>query len=747
MGGQKAKSMTEETTKPPTEDTEPATAGPPELRFSPNLPAPGAFSWTRAVLYGAVLVVGALYLFWRTSSPTQPRFVFLNADRIGEIQWPDSATRLVTEKDGWIVENPAWDRAPADPTQVLTLLDRLKNARGLPLRRIPADFRLVGRLIVGTPDARRTLVWHAAGADAIVENGDSRYLIPNFPVDQLFPAPENLVSRRVLSLDPARAAELSVTVVTAEGEKRYRIRREGDYYYVPGNHAHLLHTPTVLGLFRELQDLTLRRLVPTPKVPPVTADFSFTLEGTQWKLARIVAPCPEGETAVARFSGRWLAGCISTRLWNRLTPSLPALLEPRLLPSPDAGGTWDRIEIRHTGSPAIRLAKGAQGWTFEDKTPADERVCSETIGRWSEATVLGLEPLPPTDLPDTQVIFHQGDHSFSVHLISSGDEFFIVRQGEKRRARIPKALFDLIRVEPSWWRDRRVFPHTDIVRISRTAGDFRETWMRDAEGNWSVIEPLDLPYPPELVSEVIPRLLSLREAAPAPVAVPGPVSAIPAAPAPTPAGTAVPKPAQPPAAPAPAPAPAPTPAVLEDPTWQAQRRPVLWTLTRQDNTKIQLLVSPVEDAAREGADGAKSRVRLSSADVAFLLRPHFSLNRPAWNLLEAQGAGLRLPDGRIFTLAFHDPNWLWTAPEGKKILPAPNAAAFFRRVGAELELAVLWDLGTIPDCPIRLSFFSDAGLKQDFCLEAHEDFVFLSRAGGTGRAVLPATFLDLLMKL
>ena len=715
--------MTEDSNEKPVKTSPSQTPEPePELKLSSSLPTPRALTWTRVVLYGAVLVVGALYLFGRTTSPAQPRFVFLNADRINSMEWPDSGTRLVAQKDAWVVENPAWELAAADPTQVLTLLDRLKTARGLPLRRIPPEFRLIGRMIVGTPDARRTLTWHAAGADAIVESGDERFLVPNFAVESLFPAAENLVSRQVLSHDPTQATELQITVVTAEGEKRYRIRREGDYFYIPGTNAHLLHTATLTGLFRELQDLTFRRLLPTPKTPPVQADFTITTGNTQWKLARIPATCPDGELAVARFSERWLCGCIASRLWNRLTPALPDLLEPRLLPAPAPGGTWDRIEIRHTGSTAIRMQKKENNWTFDDGRPADEGVCTDTIQSWSNAMVLGLETLTPTDRPDTQVIFHQGSHSFSVHLLRSGEEYFIVRQGEKRRARIPKALFDRIRPEVDWWLDRRVFPHADIVKIQRTAGDFRETWTREPEGSWRVIEPLDLPYPPTLSQEIIARLLTLRRIAPT---LPSAVELTPAVDPATP----------------PSPSPAPIAAA-----WIAQKRPVLWTLTRGDDSRIQLLVSPVEEASREGADGAKSRVRLSDEDVAFLLRPHFQLNRPAWSLQEARGAAVRLPDGRGFTLAFHDPHWLWSAPEGKKILSAAQAAAFFARLDQELDRAVLWDLGTLVDCPIRLTFSSDGGLKQDFCLQAHPDLVFLARAGGTGRAVLPVSFLDSMTK-
>ncbi len=180
---------------------------------------------------------------------------------------------------------------------------------------------------------------------------------------------------------------------------------------------------------------------------------------------------------------------------------------------------------------------------------------------------------------------------------------------------------------------------------------------------------------------------------------------------------------------------------------------MLWTLTRRDNSRIQLLVSPIEDAALEGADGAKSRVRLSRDDVDFLLRPHFQLQRPTWDLKEARSMMIRFPDGRGASLTFHDPHWLWTAPEGKKILPADRAVAYFQRLGLELEGAVSWDLGLISDCPIRLSFSSDMGLKQEFCLAANPDIVFLSRSAGPGatglgfgRAVLPATFLESLMK-
>ena len=714
--------MTDERTPPPAGADEKATTEAPSppvetLQFSSALPEPRAFTWTRAVLYGAVLAAGLAWFFWRAAAPATPREVFQNADRIDALEWPDSGTRLVATDAGWEVSHASWDRAAADPTAVLALLDRLKGARGLPLRRLPPDFRPVGRLIVSAAGVRRTLVWHAAGADAVVESGDQRFLVPSFPADQLFPAPESLVTRRLLGRDPGDAGELSVTVVTAEGERRYRIRREGDYWYIPGTHAHLLHTPAVVRLLADLRELSFRRLLPSPAMWPSLVDFSLTQEGRTWRLARITGACPEGELAVARQDGRWLAGCVSARAWARLVPTLPALLEPRLVPPPGGGGTWDRLELRHRGSPALRISRGEKGWTFEDGTPADAATCAGFIERWTSANVLGLEPLLPTDQADLQVFFRRGEHVFSFHLLAIGDAFFAVRQGERRRARIPRELFDLVRPDPAWWRDRRVFPHDDIVKIQRTTGGFRETWVREADGAWRVLEPLDLPYPPELATEVIPRLLGLRSEAPD----------------------------------APDPAPSETIALA--------RPAVLWTLTRTDGTTIRLWITPGEGTSRALGDGPRTALRLAAANEDFGLGPHFRPHRPAWELARARGAVFRFADGRTVELELRDSTWLWTAPEGKKLLPADAAGAFLARLDKALEEAEPWDLGTIPDCPIRLSFTSDLGLPQAFCLETaagtppakvaptgapSAGFLLIARAGLPGRARLPASFLTLL---
>ena len=744
--------MTDERTPPPAGADEKTTTEAPSppvetLQFSSALPEPRAFPWTRAILYGAVLAAGLAWFFWRTAAPAIPREVFQNADRIDALEWPDSGTRLVATDAGWEVSHASWDRAAADPTAVLALLDRLKGARGLPLRRIPPDFRPVGRLIVSAAGVRRTLVWHAAGADAVVESGNQRFLVPSFPADQLFPAPESLVTRRLLGRDPGDAGELSVTVVTAEGERRYRIRREGDYWYIPGTHAHLLHTPAVVRLLADLRELSFRRLLPSPATWPSLVDFSLTQEGRTWRLARITGECPEGELAVARQDGRWLAGCVSARAWARLVPTLPALLEPRLVPPPGGGGTWDHLELRHRGSPALRIARGEKGWTFEDGTPADAAICAGLIERWTSSNVLGLEPLLPTDQADTQVFLRQGKHEFYFHVLSVGDAFFAVRQGERRRARIPKELFDLVRPDPAWWRDRRVFPHDDVVKIQRTSDGFRETWVREADGTWRVLEPLDLPYPPELATEVIPRLMALRSEAP------------------TTGGTATdatPTAATPTAGVEPGKVPGVEPASPETP--DLARTAVLWTLTRTDGTTIRLWITPGEGTSRALGDGPKTALRLAATDEAFLLQPHFRPHRPAWELARARGAVFRFADGRTVELELRDSTWLWTAPEGKKLLPADAAGAFLARLDKALEEAEPWDLGTIPDCPIRLSFTSDLGLPQAFCLETaagiapagtqpvgtpsaenpSAGFLLIARAGLPGRSLLPASFLSLL---
>jgi hypothetical protein len=728
VGGQKAAIMTDE--KPPTAQDEKEESGPrleTGLRFTTGLLAPRGFPWTRIVLYGAVVSAGLFWFFWRTATPSQPREVFRHADRIRELEWPDSGTRLVSGAQGWEVFHPSWERAAADPTAVLTLLDRLRNARGIPLRRLPPDFRPAGRLVVATPEARRTLVWHTAGADAIVESGGRLFLVPGFPVGQLFPAPENLVSRRILQQDPATAEELSIIVVTADGERRYRIRREGDYWYIPGTHAHLLHTPTVTRLLRELQELSFRRLLPAPATWPSLADFAFTREGASWRLARVPGDCPEGELAVARLDERWLAGCVSARAWSRLVPTLPALLEPRLVPPPEGGGTWDRIELRHRGSTTVRVTRTEKGWTFEDGTLADAALCAGLIEAWGVATVLGLEPLPPTDSPELQVILHRGAHAFSVHLMADGDAHFAVRQGERRRARIPKVLFDLVRADAAWWRDRRVFPHDDVVKIQRSAGDFRETWAKQDDGAWRILEPLDQPYLPGLATEVIPRLLSLRHGWTDPTGTAAPT------------GTVTPPPESPPNPPAPS-------GSVPSPELHARRPVVAWTLTRADGSRIELRVSPDGPAARTDGTGTHLPLHLDRDDVDFLLRPFFLPHRPAWDPGAASALILRLADGRTYELQSRDPNWLWTSPDGKKILLAGQVAAYLARLGQALDGARELDLGTLPECPIRLTLRSDVGVEQGFCLEAVAGHLLISRAGLTGRSLLAPAFLELLTR-
>ncbi len=168
---------------------------------------------------------------------------------------------------------------------------------------------------------------------------------------------------------------------------------------------------------------------------------------------------------------------------------------------------------------------------------------------------------------------------------------------------------------------------------------------------------------------------------------------------------------------------------------------MLWTLTRADGTLLELRVGPDGAAARPDGAGAQVPVKLFADDVDFLLRPHFWPHRLAWEPAAARALILRLPDGRTHELQFREPNWLFTAPDGKKILLAGQVAAYLARVGKALEAARAWDLGTLPLCPIRLTLRSDVGIEQGFCLEAAGDRLLLARAGLAGRSLLDPAFL------
>ena len=681
----------------PVPTNEPEVAPPETLRFSSGLTSPRTFFWPRIVLYGFVMAAGAFYLLYRASSPAVPHAVFLNTDRITEINWPDLDTRIVLENSIWWVENSLWGRAPADETQVLLLIHQLRDARGLAVSKIPGTFRPAGRMEVVTSTARRTLLWHASGADALLESHQKRFLLPRFVVEKLFPAPETLVVRKMFTLDPDRVTQLSLTVATAAGERGYRVLRENGFYYIPGTHSHLLHGPALRLFLEALQDLTFRRLLAVPSSLPAHPDFSFTQDQTTAKLVRIEGSCPGEELAVARFEGTlWLAGCVSRRLWNRLIPALPSLLEARVLPTPDAG-TWNRIEIRRDKQSVVLLERTPNGWVTGDGRAADERLCTELLEAFGSAPVLGLEP-PLETTPCLEILFASKNQQFSIGLIEQDPDTFLIRQGENRRARVSRALVSMVRPELAHWLDRRLIPKAEYTRIQRQAGTFSEVWARQDDKTWQVLEPLDIPYEEDLTGEIVPRLLELRS-----------LSASASGQDPASSETA------------------------------ADRIRATWILTRADGGRVTLVATPDAHVVRV-LDTDPVRLEVSPGDRDFLLRPFHAIARPSWKLAETREVRIRHVDGTTATLSFHEPHWLWTHTKKQLLTPA-TAQAFFLATEQDLLQAEPWDLGSFPDCPVRISFSSDAGIRQEYCLNPTRDAVFLMRPTWPGRVKVPATFL------
>ncbi len=667
------------------------------LKLESRLQPQKTFGMGRLFLYGAVLVLGGIWILTRSGAPARPVQVFLHTDSIQEFSWPDARMKLVRTDNTWHLEHEQYGRIPADESRVLVMLHLLKNARGLVPPRRPPEFRHLGRMVLVTPSASRTLSWYVHGTDAIVESGGHLYLLPHFAADRLFPAAGQLVSRQLLDFEPGTVSGLTLPVITAQGERRYRIHRENDLFYISGPPAHLLHSPAVEQFLKELSGLTFRSLLEKPATDPENPDISLLSDGRQLHLARVDSACPEGETALARFDGTWLAGCVATSLWTRLKPVLPALLEAGLLPS-TPGFSWDGFVIREANKPELELRKAPEGWRMGDGRAADELRCQTLLDSWGGTSVLGLEQYSPEEDEKTaEITFFRGNVLFTVRLFQSGeDNHFAMREQEGKKARIPPNLARMVRANPEYWLDRRVFPSPDFVRIRRSSGKFQETWHRQ-ENSWRLLEPLEFPYPENFAEVLTSRLFSLRQ----------------------------------------------TEGSVSFPETTPEPVPVEWILEPSAGETVHIRIQP-DGTVFLGPNEEPTRLHLTPEDVAFLQRPFHYLTRWPWPLADAREGRFRLEDGRQTELSLHDTHWLLTAGK-KRILSESSVKDLFRFIQKELTETEPFDMGKT-SCTIRFQFASDSGLPQEFCMEKYPDFLLVHRPPAAGRFRLPSSFLEGLLQ-
>lgn len=681
--------MSDDARTSPPEETPPA-----RIELSPTL-QPSSRAAGRVVLYAAALLVAAGYFWFRGTRPASLQPVFLNSEHITRIEWPGSRARLVSAEKGWRVEHESWGSAMADSGKVLELLQRFREVRGVSIPRIPDGFSPAGEMRV----AERTLRFYRSGADAVVESGSRRYLLPGFSVDSLFPDPVDLVQRRPLILDASAIIELTLPVLTADGEKHYNIKKSNQFYYVHGAQLHLANYNTILSLIKNIQDVSFRSLLLPPPVFPEKPDFSFKTPNRTWRLARFSGSCPDGETAWAADSGgEMLAGCLPERFMARLMPSLPTLLEPRLLPSPPDGKAWNRIRVQVNGREIVDVRRTPEGWRFPDGSMADEMVCSRILQAWQNTAIFALVAPEPGEIPDRTVIFSDGSLDFPVALLMTASGTYAARGQEGRRARIPESLAALVPADRASWADRRVFP-AGCRQIVRTVGTVREVFALETppEGKpaWRVLEPLDLPYPSNL-EEKIENLCNLR-------------------------------------APAAAEAEIQLPAVEET-------APVRWEVTDSAGKVTALMVRSDGLAVRLAPDGTRSGLKPDEPSRHLLLALWHDGIRPPWNLAQAKKVQIRLAPDREIRISFHDPHWLWTEGDKKRILTELQARTLLDSMQKVLEQAVPDDLQPSADCSVKLSFFSDAGLPLEYCVENTGGRKRVFRMGIPGHARVPEDF-------
>lgn len=653
----------------------------------------------RVVLYATTLLVVVGYFLFKTSRPISLQPVFLHTDRIERIEWPENHASLVLKDKKWRVEHKSWGSALADSGKVLELLQNIKETRGIQISQTPKGFSLVGEMRI----AQRTLRFYHSGTDAVVESGSQRYFLPGFSVDRLFPDPANLIQGNPFHFEVSKIHEIILPVLTADGEKQYRIQKNPFYYYITGSQNHLVNYNSVVAILKNIQDVSFRRLLLPPSNFPEKANFVLSSPQRTWKMARFLGSCPEGETAWVVDNQEIQAGCIPDRFMSKLVPSLPTLLELRLLPPPPDGTSWTRIRVRVDDHDVIDVQKTSAHWAFTDGIPADDVFCENILQAWQNTAILGLVNPEPAEILRKTVIVSNGDVEFSIALYESAGHWYAQRGQEGRRARIPENFATWVVADRTGWADRRVFS-SGCQKIVRVVGTFREVfaWETPPEGSplWRVLEPLDLPYPTQLETRIQDfcnlRMQPVRENEIRPMLEP-------------------------------------------ETAW------VRWEVTDTKNQITVLVVRPDGIVVRQAPNGEQHFLKPDLQALQWLTAPWHEGLLPSWNLKHAKNIEMRLSANRDIRISFHDPHWLWTEGDKKRILTENQVQKFLNEMQKTLEQAIPVDLLSTTDCPVRLLFSSDVGLPLEYCVETIDEQKRVSRSGMVGHARVNPDFPEALL--
>jgi hypothetical protein len=207
-------------------------------------------------------------------------------------------------------------------------------------------------------------------------------------------------------------------VLTADGENIIASKKM--YFITLQARKIICKLYTILTILKSIQDVSFRRLLPPPPVFPEKADFIFSASQRTWRLARFPGSCPEGETAWVADSGEMLAGCIPERFMARLVPSLPTLLELRLLPSSPDGREWSRIRMRVGDREVVDVRKTPQGWVFSDGSLADDQLCEQILQVWQNTAIPGSSIRSRGKSPTEPSLFQAAMWSFPSNYARGG---------------------------------------------------------------------------------------------------------------------------------------------------------------------------------------------------------------------------------------------------------------------------------------------------------------------------------------
>ncbi|MGM0595400.1 MAG: DUF4340 domain-containing protein [Myxococcota bacterium] len=473
------------------------------------------FSRGRLLLFGLVLL-SFFFVYYRSSSlkNNTPVKVFKNVDKLVEIKWKKgkNTSRIQLNNEKWQIINKE-KVLPLKRNKIDNFLNFLAELEA-PLTSLQVQPQLFSQLTLETKKYSHSLKVFKYENQFFLSNSKKTFQLTNQQYTKLFPNLSSWIRRIIIPHDIDKIGKIKLYVQTAAGKKRYLVTRQNSWWIMGKKKRHHTNTRFFNHYLETIKKISMQKLLKTDSVPSKTPTVKIYLKNQQvievFDYQQGNCPKKLAGLAIKTHSNKIITFCTDQTLKNKLVPTLPQLLEPRILPFPPTS-PWIKVEVEYNPQSKFKLtySKNQQWELFCNNTK--KKIDKKSGPKWIRVLNNSLinkiidKSEFKNQLFSLKFTSQKGvEWKIKVGKTKDGSPV-IIRQGEDIAGLIRQNIFNHLKKQCIDFRNRRLFPEKDITSIVRNG--LGQTEILEIIKNKVIIsKPLTLPFFPGYLQKILAKI-------------------------------------------------------------------------------------------------------------------------------------------------------------------------------------------------------------------------------------------------